>query len=372
MNCKTTYINRFTKGLISLLLAVLMIFSPVVMAYTTGCGLFGTTAYAADYTYTYYPKCASSYTSLVDALKSINVDSSYSNRKSIAALNGYSNYTGTAAQNTQLLNLLKAGKLIKAKTAASSTSSSQYYPRYTGSSNSLVDALNAVGVDSSYSYRARIAAANGISSYSGTASQNTAMLNLLKNGTLKRAETAGTTSGGTSSGNISSSGSLVSSNLSHINYIKQGSKTCKASSVAMALNLILGTNSYTTSSMGNSNCTSIDGKTYKGSDGNTYKATYKTDSYVGSASELTNAIEKAVSNGLPIVIAVHSTKSGGTSHHWIVVVGKSGSDYIIVDPAVGSSGTMSANTKTMSSANYALGLTDYSQTHYGYVSFTKA
>lgn len=62
---------------------------------------------------TYYPKCASSYTSIVEALKSIGVDSSMDNRKKIAALNGYPNYSGTASQNISLLNKLKNGKLIK-------------------------------------------------------------------------------------------------------------------------------------------------------------------------------------------------------------------------------------------------------------------
>ena len=63
----------------------------------------------------YYPACSSSQTSLVDALKSIGVDSSFSNREKIAALNGISDYSGSAAQNNQLLSLLKQGKLIKSK-----------------------------------------------------------------------------------------------------------------------------------------------------------------------------------------------------------------------------------------------------------------
>ena len=63
----------------------------------------------------YYPACGSSYTSLTDALKSIGVDASFSNRQKIAALNGISDYSGSAAQNIQLLNLLKQGKLIKSK-----------------------------------------------------------------------------------------------------------------------------------------------------------------------------------------------------------------------------------------------------------------
>ena len=52
---------------------------------------------------------------------------------------------------------------------------------------SIVDALNQIGVDSSYSYRCKLAEANGINNYHGTAEQNTQMLNLLKQGKLKSA-----------------------------------------------------------------------------------------------------------------------------------------------------------------------------------------
>ena len=64
-------------------------------------------------TSSYYPKFTGSTTSIVDALKSIGIDSSFGNRKKIASKNGISNYSGTASQNTQLLNLLKQGKLKK-------------------------------------------------------------------------------------------------------------------------------------------------------------------------------------------------------------------------------------------------------------------
>ena len=64
---------------------------------------------------TYYPKCSSKYTSIVDGLRSIGVDSSYSNRSKIAKVNSISGYAGTASQNTKMLNLLKQGKLIKSK-----------------------------------------------------------------------------------------------------------------------------------------------------------------------------------------------------------------------------------------------------------------
>ena len=60
-----------------------------------------------------------------------------------------------------------------------------YYPACASSYASIVDGLNSIGVDSSYSNRSRIAAANGISGYSGTAEQNTKLLELLKQGKLK-------------------------------------------------------------------------------------------------------------------------------------------------------------------------------------------
>lgn len=62
---------------------------------------------------TYYKKCSSKYISIVDALKSIDVNSSFANRKKIANKNGIKNYSGTPEQNTKMLNLLKQGKLIR-------------------------------------------------------------------------------------------------------------------------------------------------------------------------------------------------------------------------------------------------------------------
>lgn len=62
-----------------------------------------------------------------------------------------------------------------------------YYPTYTGASQSIVDALKAIGVDNSMTNRKKIAAKNGIGNYSGTATQNTTMLTLLKKGNLVKA-----------------------------------------------------------------------------------------------------------------------------------------------------------------------------------------
>ena len=54
--------------------------------------------------------------------------------------------------------------------------------------DSIVDGLKSVGVNSSYDNRKKIAKANGIKNYTGTAKQNTELLNKLKKGTLKKAK----------------------------------------------------------------------------------------------------------------------------------------------------------------------------------------
>lgn len=70
----------------------------------------------------------------------------------------------------------------------STTTKSTYYPAYSGSTTSIVTALKAVGEsDASYTHRVAIAAVNNITNYKGTATQNTTMLNLLKQGKLKKA-----------------------------------------------------------------------------------------------------------------------------------------------------------------------------------------
>ena len=113
------------------------------------------------------------------ALNAIGVDNSYAYREKIAAANGITGYRGTPAQNTQMVNLLKAGKLIRPDSAAS-----KYFHAYTGNATSIAPALKQLGVDNSYAYRCKIAAVNGFTGYRGTAAQNTQMLRLLKQGKL--------------------------------------------------------------------------------------------------------------------------------------------------------------------------------------------
>lgn len=62
-----------------------------------------------------------------------------------------------------------------------------YYPASANNVHSLVDALKAIGVDSSYANRKKIAVANGIKGYKGTEQQNNRLYALLSTGGLKKA-----------------------------------------------------------------------------------------------------------------------------------------------------------------------------------------
>lgn len=61
----------------------------------------------------YYPSCESYHGSIVDALKSIGVDSSKDNRRKIYKANFPDKYVGSGKQNRDMLKKLKDGKLIK-------------------------------------------------------------------------------------------------------------------------------------------------------------------------------------------------------------------------------------------------------------------
>lgn len=74
-----------------------------------------------------------------------------------------------------------------------------YFKKYTGKSSSIVDIMKWYGHDSSFSARKAIAVLNGITNYTGTASQNLKLVSLAKNGKLIKSKTsqkqAGSTSG---------------------------------------------------------------------------------------------------------------------------------------------------------------------------------
>lgn len=67
------------------------------------------------------------------------------------------------------------------------TSKTSYYPKCKSNEDSLIDGLKYVKTDSSFNHRKKIAQANGISGYRGSAVQNIKLLDLLKKGKLKKA-----------------------------------------------------------------------------------------------------------------------------------------------------------------------------------------
>lgn len=80
--------------------------------------------------------------------------------------------------NIKNKNLIYVGQKIKVP------NNLKYFKKYNGNSVSLVDALKAIGEKSSFDYRIKIANINGITNYVGTGTQNTYLLNLLKEGKL--------------------------------------------------------------------------------------------------------------------------------------------------------------------------------------------
>ena len=64
--------------------------------------------------------------------------------------------------------------------------SNQFFPRSDDAGGSIVAALNRISVNSGFANRQRIARANGITNYTGTAAQNTRLLQLLRAGQLRR------------------------------------------------------------------------------------------------------------------------------------------------------------------------------------------
>lgn len=115
--------------------------------------------------------------SIVDYLNSKGIDSSFANRTKLAREYDINGYVGTGAQNLALLDAMR-GNIKPQPTVA-------YYPAF--NSRSIVDGLKSIGVDSSTQNRNKIAIANGISNYSGTASQNSYLCELARQGKLKKA-----------------------------------------------------------------------------------------------------------------------------------------------------------------------------------------
>lgn len=95
-------------------------------------------------------------------------------------------YCTSTTQANKCCTIIKDLKLTKFDEAGieAAFEKIEYYPAYDGYSISIAAALRAIGADFSYSNRKKIAVANGIIGYKGTAGQNLKMLELLKKGKL--------------------------------------------------------------------------------------------------------------------------------------------------------------------------------------------
>lgn len=93
---------------------------------------------------------------------------------------------GMALQTGDVLVTKTKGHTVIVVDSSYNKEENQYYQKYLGKSTSIVDALVSIGVNASKENRKKIAAANGISNYTGSASQNLSLLKLLKSGTLKK------------------------------------------------------------------------------------------------------------------------------------------------------------------------------------------
>lgn len=149
--------------------------------------------------------------SIVDYLNSQKQASDFASRAKLAEQNGITNYTGTAEQNTKLLGIVSAPKAPAASTTNSggggsnnnNTSTTTKTNTNTNNNNSssnnnstpsaskpkpttgyqgpsIVDYLSSTGKNSSYSNRTKLAEQNGITNYTGSASQNTKLLKKLR------------------------------------------------------------------------------------------------------------------------------------------------------------------------------------------------
>lgn len=97
--------------------------------------------------------------------------------------------TETHAEKTAegIVNFLTEEYCLEPKKGFTEALDAEYYRTCDKKYTSIAVALNSIGVDGGFIYRKKIAAANNITGYIGTAAQNIQMLNLLKAGLLKKA-----------------------------------------------------------------------------------------------------------------------------------------------------------------------------------------
>ena len=98
-------------------------------------------------------------------------------------VNSTANTVKKVESNTNKIKKAVAPAKPKATAKTTPKTSSKTIKKSNYKGNSIVDGLKSVGVNSSYDNRKKIAQANGIKNYTGTAKQNTELLNKLKKGT---------------------------------------------------------------------------------------------------------------------------------------------------------------------------------------------
>ena len=110
----------------------------------------------------------------------------YANLKNAANYKQYAEYLkadGYATSSTYVNTLCSTVKKYNLYTWDDDVHK-EYYPKYTGNSDSIIEALDSLGIDSSRDHRKDIYIRNFMDDYRYTAKQNTAMLILLKQGIL--------------------------------------------------------------------------------------------------------------------------------------------------------------------------------------------
>ena len=215
-----------------------------------------------------------------------------------------------------------------------------YFKKPSRSYSSIVDALRSIGEDSSYSYRKQIAAANGIAGYTGSASQNTRMLQLLNQGKLRKPGSGNSESGGSNqyvNVKINLSVPVYRQYDSRWGGVKIGTKTirqvgCLTTALAMLYSYDKGTR-ITPNKM-------IKKLSYSNNDvywSSLTKLGYKvTNPYNRSAdSGILKKIYEQLAKGNAVIVGAKN----GSGQHWVIVVGYKGnrhnfaaSDFAIIDP----------------------------------------
>lgn len=98
--------------------------------------------------------------------------------------NNLSTQISSVGKKVNTVNNTKVNTVNNTTVNNSKKSSKKHFKKTSYSGKSFVDALKNRGINSSMSFRKKIASANGIKNYTGTAKQNTKLLNLMKKGKL--------------------------------------------------------------------------------------------------------------------------------------------------------------------------------------------